>query len=320
MSAQEPVDVDALVDALYTGPLDEFVAARAAVVKRVAGSGDRVGAERLKKLTKPTVAAWVANHVARERPKELEALASIGDELRAATAERDRGRIKALDRLRRERTEALVGALREAGEVDGRPVSPSVLDRLTETLTAAVMDADAAAAVRSGRLSQALQYVGFGVVDEGGEPADVVALRTEVAGGEPARPRGGAARGAEKADVGAGAGGDADGGDGLAAAEREVEETSAEVDRLEARHDDAEKRLRGASDAVRQWEDEVARLEAEIERLVAERDGVREALDDAHAAEDKAREELSAAADELDDAEERAAEARKRRREARRKA
>lgn len=318
MSAQEPVDVDALVDALYTGPLDEFVAARAAVVKRVAGSGDRVGAERIKKLTKPTVAAWVANRVARERPKELEALASIGDELRAATAERDRGRIKALDRLRRERTEALVGALREAGEVDGRPVSPSVLDRLTETLTAAVMDADAAAAVRSGRLSQALQYVGFGVVDEGGEPADVVALRTEVAGGEPARPRGGAARRAEQADVGAGEGGD--GGDGLAAAEREVEETSAEVDRLEARHDDAEKRLRGASDAVRQREDEVARLEAEIERLVAERDGVREALDDAHAAEDKAREELSAAADELDDAEERAAEARKRRREARRKA
>ncbi|MCF4120916.1 hypothetical protein L1785_07975 [Antribacter sp. KLBMP9083] len=306
MSAQERADVDALVDALYTGPLDDFVAARDAVVKRVAGSGDRVGAERVKKLTKPTVAAWVANHVAREQPKELEALASIGDELRAATADRDRGRIKALDRLRRERTEALVGALREAGEVDGRPVSASVLDRLAETLTAAVMDADAAAAVRAGRLSQALQYVGFGVVDEGGEPADVVALRTEVAGGE--RAKGGAAKGD-----------DADGGDGLAAAEREVEEASAEVDRLESRHDDARKRLREAIDAVGQREDEVARLEAEIERLVAERDAARESLDDAHAAEDKARTELSAAEDELDDAEERAAEARKRRREARRK-
>jgi hypothetical protein len=194
--------------------------------------------------------------------------------------------------------------------VDGRPVSPSVLDRLTETLTAAVMDADAAAAVRAGRLSQALQYVGFGVVDEGGEPADVVALRAEPAGGEPARARGAAARRPERAEGG---------GDGLAAAEREVEETSAEVDRLEARHDEAEKRLREASDAVGKREDEVARLEAEIERLVAERDTAREALDDAHAAEDRARAELSAAEDELDDAEERAAEARKRRREARRK-
>ncbi|WP_164545299.1 hypothetical protein [Antribacter gilvus] len=323
MSADEPVDVDALLDALYGGPLDEFVAGRDAAARQVAGSGDRVGAERVKKLPKPTVAAWVANQVAREHPEEVAALASIGDELRAATSDRDRGRIKALDRLRRERTEALVGVVRDAGEVGGRPVSANVLDRLAETLTAAVMDPAAAAVVRAGRLSQALQHVGFGVVDEGGETADVVALRAGVVEDWADRaPRRSEVAGSVDIPTDAATADRRDAppepGDALADAEREVEETSAEVDALEARHDEAERRLREMSAVVGQREEEVARLEAEIERLVAERDAAREALDDQREAEGEAREELEQAEVALDDAEERAAEARKRRREARR--
>ncbi|MFI9487969.1 hypothetical protein ACIG47_16395 [Promicromonospora sp. NPDC052451] len=177
MPAQDPTDLDAAVERLYTSPLDDFVAGRAAAVRLAADAGDRLGAERIKRLPKPSVAAWVVNQVVRDRPEEVAALTTLGDELRAATADRDRGRIRALDHLRRERTEALVRAVREAGEVRGRAVSAAVLDRLTETLTAAVMDPDAAAAVRAGRLSRALQHVGFGIVDEQGEDADLVALR-----------------------------------------------------------------------------------------------------------------------------------------------
>jgi flagellar biosynthesis chaperone FliJ len=338
--ADDPTDLDAAVDALYARPLDEFIAARDAAARQAADSGDRLGAERVKRLPKPSVAAWVINRVARDHPQEIQALADLGDELRAATEDRDRSRIRALDHLRRERTDALVHTVRDAGEVGGRAVSPAVLDRLTETLTAAVMDPDAAAAVRAGRLSRALQHVGFGIVDEQGEEADLVALRP--AASDAGARSGAAAKKPAKADAAAGAdgaaaakragrSGDAPGADKagpaaadpaaaeLEAAERAVDEASAQVDQLEARRDDVDERLRAAEEQVTRGEDDIARLDRELERLAAERDDACRALDKARAAVDEARADLSTVEDELDDAEERAAEARRRRREARRR-
>ncbi|MFE6233702.1 hypothetical protein [Cellulosimicrobium sp. NPDC057862] len=318
-------DVDALVDGLFALPLEQFVVARTAAAKEVKASGDAVGAERVARLAKPTVAAWVVNQVARERPDDVAALVALGDELRDATADRDRTRIKTLDRLRRERVERVVAELRDAGEVAGRAVSATALDRLAETLTAAVMDPDAGALVRAGRLSQALQHVGFGIVDEGGEPADVVELRARTGGtgGGPgdADPgtstrRGG--RGARSARVSDPADGEPPEEDAVAAAEREVEETAAEVDRFEAERDEADTRARAASDAVGQVEDELGRVEDELARLADEREDLRARLADARAAESAAQETLTAADELLDAAEERAAAARKARRTARR--
>lgn len=342
MPADDQFDLDTAVDALYARPLDEFVAARDAAVRQATDSGDRLGAARVKRLRKPSVAAWVINQVARAHPDEFGALAQLGDELRAATQDRDRARIRALDHLRRERTDALVRAVREAGEVGGRSVSSAVLDRMTETLTAAVMDPDAAAVVRAGRLSRALQHVGFGIVDEEGEEAELVELRpamsdaggSEDAGGpeDEERPRAagrskgtgrpraaGASKGTgrskqketpatDKTDSA-----EAD----LVAAEQAVEETSARVDELEARRDEIRERLRTADAVIERGEDEIERLDQELERLTAERDAASQALDDARETAEEARTDLEALEDELDDAVERAAEARRRRREAR---
>jgi len=284
-------DVDARIDALYAGPLDEFVAGRDALAKEVAGDGDRVGSARITKLRRPTVAAWAVNQVARTRPDDVATLAALGDELRAATADRDRGRIKALDHLRRERTEALVGSLREAGDIAGRPLSADMLDRIAETLTAVVLDEDAAAVVRAGRLTQALQYVGFGIVDEGGEEADVVALRASAPEPE---------------------------GDALAAAARQVEETAAELDRLEARHEEAQSAARRAAGVVEKQEAELERINAELKRLAEEREAAQRAREEAQRAAEEAEREVVALEDELDAAEERAAAARRARRAARR--
>jgi hypothetical protein len=320
----QPTDHDAAVDALYTKPLDEFIAARDAAVRQAADGGDRLGAERIKRLPKPSVAAWVINHVAREHPEEVAALADLGDELRAATADRDRGRIRALDHLRRERTEGLVRTVREAGEVGGRSISPAVLDRLTETLTAAVMDRDAAAAVRAGRLTRALQHVGFGIVDEQGEEPELVALHP-VQGGADADEKAGAEKAdakkakrskAEPSTAAPKPDGDSEAAD-LAAAERAVDEASAQVDRLEARRDDIRERLRSADAAIERGQSEVERLDAELERLAAERDTASHTLDEAREAAEDARAELTAVEDDLDDAVERSAEARRRRRAAR---
>ncbi|GGM37577.1 hypothetical protein ACFQBY_17805 [Promicromonospora citrea] len=325
----EPTDLDDAVDALYAGPLDEFVAARDAAARQAAGDGDRLGARRIKRLPKPTVAAWVVNQVVRDRPDEIAVLTDLGDELRAATAERDRARIRALDHLRRERVEGLVRSVRDAGEVGGRAVSQAVLDRLAETLTAAVMDADAGTAVRAGRLTRALQHVGFGIVDEQGEEADLVVLHPgqDDAGGD----------GADETDADAGSGSaadadtdaedtdaentdaentDAEDAD-LEAAEREVEESTARLDRVEERRDEVRERKAAADEAARDAQAEVDRLEEEIERLTAERDAAARAVEEARAAVDEVAEELSAVDDELDAAEEQAAAARRRRRAAR---
>jgi hypothetical protein len=339
--ADDQFDLDTAVDALYARPLDEFIAARDAAVRQATDSGDRLGAARVKRLRKPSVAAWVINQVAREHPDEIGALAALGDELRAATQDRDRARIRALDHLRRERTDALVRAVREAGEMGGRSVSSAVLDRMTESLTAAVMDPDAAAVVRAGRLSRALQHVGFGIVDEEGEEAELVELRPatseagrpEDAGGPEGdgRPRAAGrskAAGASKAEASnrtgrstpkeAPAAGETDPAEAdLVAAEHAVEETSARVDELEARRDEIRERLRAADEVIDRREDEVERLDRELERLTAERDAASEALDDARETADEARTDLEALEDELDDAVDRAAEARRRRREAR---
>ncbi|MFE9233200.1 hypothetical protein [Cellulosimicrobium funkei] len=310
-TGEDAVDVDALVDDLFALPLEQFVVARTAAAKRIKASGDAVGAERVGRLTKPTVAAWVVNQVARERPDDVAALVSLGDELRDATADRDRTRLRTLDRLRRERVERVVGEVRDAGEIAGRAVSGTAVDRLAETLTAAVMDPDAGALVRAGRLSQALQHVGFGIVDEGGEPADVVELRART--GASASADGGGTTDRDEqtpADTEE---------DAEAAAEREVEESAAEVDRLEAERDDADARAREAGDAVGQVEDELARVEDELARLADEREALRARLSDARDAESAAREALDAVDERLDAAEERAAAARKARRAARRR-
>ncbi|ACZ29906.1 conserved hypothetical protein [Xylanimonas cellulosilytica DSM 15894] len=334
-------DVDARLDALYAGPIEEFVAARDALARDVAATGDRVGAARVKRLRRPTVAGWVVNQVVRAHPDDVAALVALGDELRAATADRDRGRIKALDHLRRQRTEALVRPLRAVGQLDGRPVSADALDRLTETLTAVVMDADAAAVVRAGRLEQALQHVGFGVVGEGGEEADVARLRAAApepeenpVGEEPAAA---SSPGAVRRDTMAGTKeraredearegdgtreGDEARRDALRAVEREVEATAAEVDRLEALRDAAATRARTEREAAGR---EVARAErlgaqaehlaAELGRLTAERDAARDAAEGARRAEESARAEVTALDAQLDEAEQRAAAARRARR------
>lgn len=321
-------DVDALVDRLFALPLEQFVVARTAAAKEIKASGDAVGAERVARLAKPTVAAWVVNQVARERPDDVAALVSLGDELRDATTDRDRTRIRTLDRLRRERVERVVGELRDAGEVAGRAVSATALDRLAETLTAAVMDPDAGALVRAGRLSQALQHVGFGIVDEGGEPADVVELRARTGGtagtggpgtADPETSTTRSGRGARSARADSGPGdGEPPEEDAVAAAEREVEATAAEVDRLEAERDEADTRVRAASDAVGQVEEELGRVEDELARLADEREDLRARLAEARDAVAAAQESLDGADARLDEAEERAAAARKARRAARR--
>jgi len=55
----------------------------------------------------------------------------------------------------------------------GRRVTAQTAERLTETLDAALVDPGAAQLLRTGQLTSALRHVGFGVVDENGDPAQL---------------------------------------------------------------------------------------------------------------------------------------------------
>ncbi|HEY3560241.1 MAG TPA: hypothetical protein VGL05_22395 [Kribbella sp.] len=170
------MDFEEAADAVFAAPAADFIATRNELAKQLKADGDALGSTRLKALRKPTVAAWIANLLARKLPDELDDLLALGDEFREATADLDGERLRELTPKRHQLLDKLSKeATRLAGE-EGQKVSADVGQKLRETLDAALVDPAAGDAVREGRLSSALRHVGFGVVDENGEPSNVTPL------------------------------------------------------------------------------------------------------------------------------------------------
>ena len=67
-------NVDKAIDRMYAGPLDEFVARRNELARSLSKEGDREGAEGVKELRKPSVAAWAVNQLARPEKMRLRSL------------------------------------------------------------------------------------------------------------------------------------------------------------------------------------------------------------------------------------------------------
>lgn len=145
------MDLDGTINELYALPRDEFIAARAARVKQARAEGDELGAKRLGRLRKPSVAAWLANQLARAHPAEIGELLELGGQLRRAHARLD-GR--ELQQLSRERQRLMQG-LRKLAQTIG-PASEATLRQLDESLIAALADPDAAEDLRAGRLESAV--------------------------------------------------------------------------------------------------------------------------------------------------------------------
>jgi hypothetical protein len=143
------VDIDAVADRLYALPPEEFTAARDVEAK---AANDADAKRAIKALRKPTAAAAAVNRLVRDRRDDVDALLSLGDDLRAAMGT-DADEVRRLTVERRE----LVNALVEVA----LPVA--VQQDVTATLEAATADPDVGAAVRSGRLVKPLRYAGFGV-------------------------------------------------------------------------------------------------------------------------------------------------------------
>ena len=211
----------------------------------------------------------MANLLVRTAPDGVNALTELDDELRAAHLSADGAPLRALTPRRHDLVQALVKTARAEAKSLGRSVTPTVADRLTETLDAALIDPGAAQLLRSGQLTSALRHVGFGVVDETGSPAKLAPMKPRTVRSTPAnkpikKPANNTARQKEEA-----------------AAARAVErraELQAHTEEVEAEYREAEKTRAEAEYVLDANQHQVTDLQATIERLTEELDHARQKL------------------------------------------
>jgi DNA repair exonuclease SbcCD ATPase subunit len=151
-------------DRLYGLTLPEFTPARDALAKEFKGSDKDLSA-RVKALKKPSLAAWVVNLLVRREPEQVEQVLGVGAALREAQASLAGDELRALTRQRRQLTAAVTTTARGHANDLGQKITSSVADEVEATLTAAMIDADAAEAIRSGLLLRSLATTGLGGLD-----------------------------------------------------------------------------------------------------------------------------------------------------------
>jgi hypothetical protein len=147
---------------LYGLPLAEFTPARDARAKALKGTPEAAG---VKSLRKPSTAAWVVNILVRFETDQVAQLLEVGAGLRAAQESLDAAQLRELTVQRRQLTAAMTTRARALARERGLRVTDAVAEQVEQTLTAAMVDEGAAAAVSSGLLVAPMQATGFTPVD-----------------------------------------------------------------------------------------------------------------------------------------------------------
>src|SRR4051794_12782027 len=151
---------DERVDALYGLPLERFVPERDALAKELRAEGDKAAAEEVRRLQKPTRAAWAVNRAIREQPEAARALADSARLLAEAQQESLGGGDGSALREAGERARAAVDVLVAAAPWG----SESMADKVRETLHAATVDPEVLAEVAAGRVAREQMASGFGAL------------------------------------------------------------------------------------------------------------------------------------------------------------
>lgn len=144
----------------------EFTSERNKLAGQLRKEGDKQAAEQVKSLKKPTLAAWAANQLARKERMKIRALTEAADQLRKAQAKLLEGGSPQLLREADERFSKVTSDLRDAaggllGQA-GHPPSEALLDRVRQTLRAAVLNDADRERLKRGRLVEELDPAGFG--------------------------------------------------------------------------------------------------------------------------------------------------------------
>lgn len=146
-------DLDARLDDLFASAPKEFTSTRDALVRDLKSTDRADEAAEVKALRKPTVAVAAVNHTARELPREIAALVTLGEELAALQADAGADRDELRDLTRQRRT--LLHQLTEhAAATTERP--DGARSSIAATFDAASLDEALRDDLQRGRLTQEL--------------------------------------------------------------------------------------------------------------------------------------------------------------------
>ena len=275
-------ELTAIADALYAGPAEGFTEERNIAAR---DCGDKELAAQVKKLKKPSVAAWAVNLLVRRESGQIDSVLELADSLRAAAEALDGDELRALTRQRRQLTTALASSARSLAREAGVRLTGPVVDQVEGMLNAAMLDPVAAQVVRAGRIVTAFSSTGVSELDVGSvmavpgsldvraSPVSASSTDTEDAEGTPVElhvvPDNGAKLAAAQ-DALEEATGQVD------EAQHELEEVDGSVESLNARR----LQLQGEADELRR---RLATIEEEVDQVDDDLEEAEEARDDAQA-------------------------------------
>jgi hypothetical protein len=146
------------LDDLYRAHPGEFVAARNELAKELRADGEREEADRVKKLKRPSAAAWLLNLIALAQPKVFGEFAKASAALEKAQARAleggDPGKWRQAAAREREAAQAVLDAAEAAADDAGHPATKQALDLADGTLRAAAADPELRERVVAGRLER----------------------------------------------------------------------------------------------------------------------------------------------------------------------
>jgi hypothetical protein len=154
-------DLDAELDALYSLPLEEFTKARNDLASRLKKAHQDDVAAEVRALKKPSAVAWAANSLARSERELVGELLASGEQ-RALAGNAGADEVLEASASERDAVRALLAAARTQL---GARATPTLLDRLGQTLRAAAVDEVARSLLERGRLTDELKAVGFGPLE-----------------------------------------------------------------------------------------------------------------------------------------------------------
>jgi hypothetical protein len=178
------------LDELYHGPLADFTPRRNELAKKLRADGEREASDWVKGLRKPSQAAWIANQLAVRKPRDVERLLTVGEELRdlqerLLEGSADQSRLR--DSAGRER-QAIEKLVKEASSIAAKEkAGRAAVDRVGETLQAATVDPELAEALRLGRLAREQRASSLGLAGAAGPAPKRGASATRAAAKEEAK-------------------------------------------------------------------------------------------------------------------------------------
>src|SRR5918994_2483675 len=161
------------LDELYREHPEGFVAGRDELARGLRGAGDGDAATRVKKLRRPTAAAWAINRAALTAPRETEEFADTSRRVEEAQGRALEGGDEGASEWRaaaareNEARTALADVVERGARDAGHPLSDRSLELVIETLRAATADAELRDRVVRGRVQREQSAATLGAIPTG---------------------------------------------------------------------------------------------------------------------------------------------------------